>query len=79
MVIWELTNFEDGCLQKAIGEELKSSLKELSHSAQMKGRPIHKTAGKAKERKRETLKTTRWNPPEAGRPFLAVFVSFLVL
>lgn len=58
MMIRELTTFEDGCLRKAIAEEPKPSLKELPHLAQMKDRPIHKTEGEAKERKRKTEATS---------------------
>lgn len=58
MTIRELTTFEDGCLQKAIGEELKPSLKEPSHLAQMKGKPTRKTGAEAEERRKKTLKVT---------------------
>lgn len=53
----ELTTFEDGCLQEAIGKQPKPSLQELSHEGhQMKDRPTHKTGGEAEERRRRTRK-----------------------
>lgn len=49
-MIWELTAFEEGCLQKAVGGELKSSAKELSHLLQMKD----KTGEEAREERTRT-------------------------
>lgn len=36
-MVWELMAFEKGCLQKAVGQEPKPSIKELSHLLQMRG------------------------------------------
>lgn len=35
-MIWELMAFEEGCLQKAVGQEPKPSIRELSHLPQIK-------------------------------------------
>lgn len=50
IMIWELTAFEEGCLQKAVGREPKPSIKELSHLLQMKD----ETGEEAREERRRT-------------------------
>ena len=35
-MVWELMAFKEGCLQKAVGQEPKPSIKELSHLLEIK-------------------------------------------